>query len=89
MRVLKAHLRSGQLVVDEPIDLPEGSEVRVALVEDELSDEVLASGGDYLDDEERHRLHESIERGIADVRAGRTVDADRVIAKLRARSAGR
>ena len=87
--MLKAHVRSGQLVVDEPIDLPDGSEVRVALVEDELDDEVLANGGDYLDDEERRRLHESIDRGIADVRAGRTVDADRVIEKLRARTAGR
>jgi predicted DNA-binding antitoxin AbrB/MazE fold protein len=89
MRVLKAHIRSGQLVVDEPIDLPEGAEVRVALVEDELSDEVLAGGGDHLDDEERRRLHESIDRGIADVRGGRTVEADRVIAKLRARTAER
>jgi hypothetical protein len=52
-------------------------------------DEVLAGGGDYLDDEERGRLHASIERGVADVRAGRTADGREVIARLRARSASR
>ena len=51
---------------------------------------VLANnGGDYLDDEERQRLHRSIERGIEDVKAGRTVDARQVIADLRARASGR
>jgi predicted transcriptional regulator len=50
---------------------------------------VLASGGDYLDEEERQRLHQSIERGLDDVRAGRTVEAEQVIAALRARTAGR
>lgn len=36
-----------------------------------LLDEVLTSGGDYLDSEDRERLHASIERGLEDVRAGR------------------
>jgi hypothetical protein len=35
---------------------------------------VLAHGSDYLDDEERVRLHQSIERGMEDVKAGRIVD---------------
>jgi len=52
-------------------------------------DEVLANGGDYLDDEERAALHRSIARGIADAEAGRTVDARVVIEELRSRSAGR
>jgi hypothetical protein len=34
MRVLKAHVRGGRLLLDEPTDLPEGSEPRVALIED-------------------------------------------------------
>jgi predicted transcriptional regulator len=71
-------------VLDEPTDLPEGEDVELVLL-----DEVLASGGDYLDEEERRRHHESIERGPADVRSGRTVPAEPVIAKLRARTAGR
>jgi hypothetical protein len=81
---LKAHVKGGRLVLDEPTDLPEGEDVELVPL-----DEVLASGGDYLDDDDRRRLHESIERGIDDVRAGRTVDGDTVIAKLRARTAGR
>jgi predicted transcriptional regulator len=50
---------------------------------------VLASGGDYLDAEERERLHASIDRGLDDVRAGRTTDARQVMAELRARASGR
>lgn len=84
MQPLKAHVHNGRLVLDEPTDLPEGEVIELVPL-----DEVLASGGDYLDDEERARLHASIERGIADVRAGRTVDGDEVIARLRARAASR
>ncbi len=84
MRALKAHVRGGRLVLDEPTDLPEGEVIELVPL-----DEVLESGGDYLDEEERQRLHESIERGLEDMRAGRTVDAEQVIAKLRAKTAGR
>jgi hypothetical protein len=84
MQPLKAHVRKGRLVLDEPTDLPEGEVVELVPVDD-----VLASGGDYLDDEERERLHASIERGLEDVKAGRTVDARQVIERLRARAAGR
>jgi hypothetical protein len=81
MQPLKAQVRNGRLVLDEPTDLPEGEEIELVPVDD-----VLASGGDYLDDEERERLHKSIDRGLADVKAGRTVDASEVIDGLRARS---
>jgi len=84
MRALKAHVRGGRLVLDEPTDLPEGEDVELVPLDD-----VLASGGDYLDAEERQRLEQSIDRGLEDVRAGRTVDAEQVIARLRARFAGR
>ncbi len=84
MQALKAHVRGGRLVLDEPTELPNGTEVELVPL-----DEVLAGGGDYLDDEERERLHRSIERGLEDVRAGRTVDAREVIADLRARAARR
>jgi hypothetical protein len=47
-------------------------------------DPVLVSGGDYLDDEERERLHESLREGIRQMKAGRTVDAATVLAELRA-----
>jgi hypothetical protein len=84
MQPFKAHVHNGRLVLDEPTDLPEGEEIELV-----LADEVLAGGGDYLDDEQRERLHESIDRGLADVNAGRTVDAGEVLEGLRARSARR
>ncbi len=66
---------AGRIVVDEPSDLPEGTEL--ALVVDD--------GDDDLDETERDALHASIDRGLADVAAGRVAPAEDVIAKLRAR----
>jgi hypothetical protein len=79
MRTLKAHVRGGRLVLDEPTDLPEGEDVEFVPL-----DEVLASGGDYLDDEERERLHASLREGIRQMKAGQTVDAAAALAELRA-----
>lgn len=79
MRALKAHVRGGRLVLDEPTELPEGEVVELVPL-----DEALASGGDYLDDEERERLHESLREGIRQMKAGQTVDAAVALAELRA-----
>lgn len=79
MQPLRAKVHKGRLVLDEPTDLPEGEVIELIPVDD-----VLASGGDYLDDDERERLHRSIDRGLEDGKAGRTVDAGKLIEKLRA-----
>jgi hypothetical protein len=71
MRALKAQVRGGRLVLDEPTELPEGKEVELVPLH-----EVLASGGDYDDDEERERLHRSLKESIRQMKAGRTTDAD-------------
>ena len=76
---LRARVQHGRIVLDEPTDLPDGEVELVPL------DEVLARGGDYLDDEERARLHDSLRRGIAQARVGEVVDADEFIKKLLAR----
>ena len=73
MQPLKAHVRNGRLVLDEPTDLPEGTEVTLAITDDEL------------DDEERARVIASIERSMDQVQAGKHIDADVVIARLLAR----
>ncbi len=78
MRALKAHVKAGRLVLDEPTDLPEGEEVSLVPL-----DEVLVSGGDYLDDEERERLHESLRESIRQMKSGQTVDAATALAELR------
>lgn len=79
MRALKAHVKAGRLLLDEPTDLPEGEVVELVPL-----DEVLANGGDYLDDEERERLHESLRESIRQMKAGQTVDAATVLTELRA-----
>jgi len=84
MHSLKAHVKNGRLVLDEPTDRPEGAVIELVPLDD-----VLAGGGDYLDDEERQRLHASIERGLGEVEAGRTVEARALMDELRGRAVGR
>ncbi len=79
MQPLKAKVHNGRLVLDAPTDLPEGEVVDLVPV-----DEVLARGGDYLDEEERRQLHESLRKGIEQMKAGQLIDADAAIAELRA-----
>jgi hypothetical protein len=71
---VKAHVKNGRLVVDEPTSLPEGAEVKLWIVE-----------GDDLGDEERAKLHDAIREGVEDAKAGRTVDADEFLRDLRSR----
>ena len=79
MQALKARVKNGRLVRDEPTNLPEGEVLDLI-----PADEVLAHGGDYLDDEERERLHESIRESIEQMKAGQLIDADEALAELRA-----
>ena len=46
--------------------------------------DVLANGGDGLDEEERERLHDSLREGIRQMKAGETIDAADAMAELRA-----
>ncbi|MFL5264424.1 MAG: hypothetical protein ACJ79E_10700 [Anaeromyxobacteraceae bacterium] len=69
--MLKAQVRGGRLVLDEPTDLPEGTEVELVTVED-----------DDFDPQERARLAAALERSRAQARAGQLIDGDTVIEKL-------
>jgi hypothetical protein len=73
MRALKAHVKGGRLVLDEPTNLPEGAEVRVALVDD-----------DELDDAERAKLHAAIVAAEAELDSGQVVGEGEFWARLRA-----
>lgn len=70
---LKARVRGGRLILDEPVDLPEGSEIEL----------VPADEGDDLDDEDRARLHAALERSAEQFRAGAGIPADQVLGGLR------
>ena len=72
---LKARVKAGRLVVDEPTDLPEGTEVELLPLDP----------GDWLDDEDRAALHKALQDSEEDVKAGRLVDADAVLRELRSR----
>jgi hypothetical protein len=75
MRTVRAHVRSGRIVVDEPTDLPDGNEVEVHLDD---------SGA--LRREEIADIEAGIDAGLADAEAGRVRDARAVLAELRART---
>jgi hypothetical protein len=77
MMTLKAHVKSGQLVLDEPAELPEGAEADVIIHGADQHDE--------MDAEERAELLRSIDEGLADVDAGRVHELKDVIASLRMR----
>ncbi len=69
---IKARVTAGRLVVDEPTDLPEGTEVELLALDP----------GDWLDDADRAALHAALDESEADVAAGRLVDADEVLREL-------
>jgi len=73
MRAFKAHVKGGRLVLDEPTNLPEGAEVRLAPIDD-----------DELDDAERGRLHAAIVAAEAELDAGQVASEDELWARLRA-----
>jgi len=76
---LKARVRGGRLVLDEPVDLPEGTEVEL----------VPADEGDGLDDADRARLHEALRRSSDQFRAGEGISADELLTELGARQSHR
>lgn len=63
MHARKIQVKNGRLVLDEPTNLPDGAEVEVLVIDDELTAE------------ERAELHASLDRALDDADAGRGMDA--------------
>ena len=72
---LRARVKGGRLVLDEPSTLPEGTEVEL----------IPANDIDELDPTERARLHGFLADSIRTHVPGTGVPADEVLARLRAR----
>jgi len=72
---LKARVKAGRLVVDEPTELPEGTEIELLPLDP----------GDWLDETDRATLHQALKDSAEDVKVGRLVDADVVLRQLRSR----
>ena len=70
---LKAHVTNGRIVVDEPVDLPDGAEIHVY---------VYDAAADALSREERFALDRALDRSLAQADAGELIEADDVMAEL-------
>jgi hypothetical protein len=72
---IKARVRAGRLVVDEPTELPEGTEIQLLPLDP----------GDWLDDDDRAALHQALRESDAEIAADRLVDAEEILKELRSR----
>ena len=75
---VRATVRNGRLVVDQPTELPDGT----------VLDLVVDDEGDQLDDQEREALNAAISRSLSESDDGRTAPVDVILDKLRARRSG-
>ena len=73
MNALKAHVKNGQIVLDEPVELPEGAVAEVRLLHQ-----------DEENPEERAAIDAAIDEGIDEFEAGQFVDDETVRAMIRA-----
>ena len=72
---IRARVNAGRLVVDEPTDLPDGTELELLALDP----------GDWLDAATRTALHNALRESDVDVAAGRLIDADEILKELRSR----
>ena len=72
---IRARVHQGRLIVDEPTELPEGTELQLLPLDP----------GDWLDETDRAALHEALRESDADVAADRLVDAEEILRELRSR----
>jgi len=66
---MKAQVKAGRLVLDEPTELPEGTVVVLRVVDE----------GDKLDAEEREELHAALDDAWRSVRAGNQLPASSLL----------
>jgi len=76
MHALKAHVRNGYFVSDEPTDLPEGTEATL-LLEDPFAG---------MEADERVRLEAELDEGARDFANGDSVNAREFLEQLRAKN---
>jgi hypothetical protein len=79
MNALRAHVENGRVVLDDPVDLPDGTVVEI----EGLS---VVDADDDFTPEERQKILRGIEQGLADIARGEYVDAEAFIDELLAES---
>jgi hypothetical protein len=73
MAILRGRVEHGRIIVDELIDLPDGTEVEIAVAE-----------SDEMTPEERAELDASLERGMGQAARGEGISAGEMLRRLRA-----
>ena len=71
---LGARVNDGHFVVDEPTDLPEGTQI----------DLLPLDAGDWLDETGRAALHAALRESDVDITGGRLVDAAEILREITA-----
>jgi hypothetical protein len=74
MTLVRGHVKDGRIVLDDPVDLPEGAAVEIA---------VLGDDGE-LSAEERAEAEAAIDEGIDQAERGETSPIEDVLRRLRA-----
>jgi hypothetical protein len=73
MAILRGHVESGRIVLDEPMDLPDGTEVEIAALAED----------DQMTPEERAEIEAEIDVGLAEAARGEGIPADELLRRLR------
>jgi hypothetical protein len=73
MTILRASVRNGHVVVDEPTDLPEGAKVELLVLDASAE----------MDGSERAELEASIGRGLSEADRGQLITVEDVLARLK------
>jgi hypothetical protein len=78
MQPLKARVKNGRLLLDEPTDLPDGEVVYLQQV-----DRFVVVSGEEMDARERDALNQELEASIAEADRSDTEDFSSVLAAVR------
>jgi hypothetical protein len=73
MTILRALVKNGRVVVDEPTSLPDGAQVELLVLD----------AGEEMGADEQAALDASLDRGLAQADRGEVHSIDDVLAKLR------
>jgi hypothetical protein len=85
MQALRARVENGHIVLNEPTDLPDGTELYLIASDDQ--GDVVFDANDGLSADQRASVHQQIVTSIQERRAGApTFDADEVMIALRSGS---
>jgi hypothetical protein len=70
--VFRGHVKNGGIVLDEPLDLPEGTEVEIAAADD-----------DEMSADERAEIESAIDESLQQMSRGEGIPAEEVLRRLR------